>query len=103
MLRADGTEVDVFVALDGTVRTDDDDDDDRSDDPVLDLARLGDILAAAQSAATAEAGTSGVVDSISTSDDASKRYEVEFRLDDRRDVEVELTADLTSVSVEIDD
>ncbi|MEJ1088988.1 hypothetical protein WDU99_11735 [Microbacterium sp. Mu-80] len=102
VLRTDGTEVEVFIGPDGAVRTDDDDDD-RSDDPVLDLAQLGDILAAAQSAASAETGMEGTVDSISTSDDASKRYEVDLDLDDRRDVEVELTADLKTVTVEIDD
>ncbi|UNK71753.1 hypothetical protein [Microbacterium sp. H1-D42] len=102
---ADGTEVDLFVRTDGTIRTDDDDDDsdDDSSEPLLDLAKLGDILAAAQSAATAKAGSAGVIESISTDDESSKAYEVELRLDDRRDVEVELAGDLTVVTVDIDD
>lgn len=103
VLRADGTEIDVFIGADGTVRTDDTDDEDDDDDPLLDLAKLGDILAAAQSAATTEAGAAGVVDSVSTSDGSSRAYEVDLRLDDRRDVEIELADDLTVVAVDIDD
>ncbi|MGF2950318.1 PepSY domain-containing protein [Microbacterium alcoholitolerans] len=102
VLLADGTEYDVFVGVDGTIREHRDDDDDSSD-PALDLTKLGDIIAAAQSAATAEAGDAGVVDSVSTDDDSSKAYEVELRLNDRRDVEIELNADLTVVTIDIDD
>lgn len=103
VLLADGTEYDVFVGVDGTIREHRDDDDDDSSDPALDLVKLGDIIAAAQSAATTETGEAGVIDSVSTDDDPSKAYEVELRLDDRRDVEIELNADLTVVTIDIDD
>lgn len=99
----DGSEPDVFVSTDGTtqVRTDDDTDDD-DNEPLLDLAKLSDLVAAALEAASAEAGTDGTIHSISTSDDASHVYEVDVRMPGGDDVDVELDADLAVVTVDVD-
>ena len=100
---ADGSEPDVFVGTDGQtqVRTDDDDNDNESE-PLLDLASLSDLVAAALEAAADEAGTDGTVHSISTSDDASHTYEVDVRMPDGSDIDVDLDADLAVVTVDAD-
>ncbi|WP_313356849.1 hypothetical protein [Microbacterium sp.] len=99
---ADGTEVDLFVTPEGVVRErgDDDANDDR-DDPVIDLARLGDILTAAQSAAGDAGAAEAAFHALSTSGSGAV-YEVELRGGDRSEVEVDLDAELAVVRVDID-
>ncbi|GAA2887187.1 hypothetical protein [Microbacterium esteraromaticum] len=100
---ADGTEQDLFVTPEGTVRERGNDDvDDDDDDPLIDLAQLGDILAAAQAAATDSGAAETAFHSLSTSSSAAV-YEVELRTGVRGDAEVELDADLGVVRVDIDD
>ncbi|MFJ4046546.1 hypothetical protein ACIPV2_12460 [Microbacterium sp. NPDC089987] len=99
---SDGSEVDLFVTPEGSVRErggDEANDDD--DDPLIDLAQLGDILAAAQSAATDAGATETAFHALSTSSSGAV-YEVELRGGDRSEVEVELDADLGVVQVDID-
>ena len=100
---ADGTEQDLFVTADGAVRErgNDDDDVETDDDPLIDLAELGDILAAAQSAATDAGATETTFHALSTSTSGAL-YEVELRQGARDEVEVELDADLSTVRVDID-
>lgn len=101
---ADGTELDLFVTPEGAVRErgNDDVNDDDDDDPLIDLAQLGDILTAAQSAATDAGATGTAFHSLSTSSSAAV-YEVELRTGARGDAEVELDADLGVVRVDLDD
>lgn len=101
---ADGSEPDVRVAEDGTVTVEKDrqDDDDRPE-PLLDLDKLADIQKAALSAVSKQGGADGVVDSVSTSDDGRVAYGISVRLPDGRDADVELAADLTVVTVDLDD
>jgi uncharacterized membrane protein YkoI len=99
----DGTEPDVFVAVDGTVTTGRDDDRDDSPDPLLDLGRLDAIADAALKAAASSAAADGVIDDISTSDDPGVAYEVSIRLSDDRDADVDLDAKLGVVTVDVDD
>ena len=101
---ADGTELDLFVTPEGAVRErgNDDVNDDDAGDPLIDLARLGDILAAAQSAATDAGATDTAFHSLSTSGSEAV-YEVELRTGARGDAEVELDADLGVVRVDLDD
>ncbi len=98
---ADGTEVELFVTPDGTVREHGDGDAETDDDPLIDLAKLGDILAAAQSAATDAGATETTFHALSTSTSGAL-YEVELRQGARDEVEVELDADLSTVRVDID-
>lgn len=100
---ADGTEVDLFVTAEGQVRErgDDDADDDDAADPLIDLGRLGDILAAAQSAADDAGADESAFHALSTSGSGAV-YEIELRGGDRSEVEVELDADLGVVRVDID-
>lgn len=100
---ADGTEVDLFVTAEGEVRErgDDDADDDDAADPLIDLGRLGDILAAAQSAAGDAGANESAFHALSTSGSGAV-YEIELRGDDRSEVEVELDADLGVVRVDVD-
>lgn len=100
---ADGTEAELFVTHEGTVRErDDDSDDDDNDDPYIDLDRMGDILAAAQTAAADAGATRTAFHALSTSSSEAV-YEVELRVDERDEAEVELAADLRVVRVDIDD
>lgn len=99
---ADGSERDLFVTPDGTVRERGNDADDDDDDPLIDLAQLGDILSAAQSAATDAEAAETAFHSLSTSSSEAV-YEVELRTGARGDAEVELDADLGVVRVDIDD
>lgn len=100
---ADGTEQDLFVTPEGTVRERGDDEaDDDDDDPLIDLARLGDILAAAQSAATDAGAAETTFHSLSTSSSEAV-YDVDLRTGARGEAEVELDADLGVVRVDIDD
>ncbi|OIU86757.1 hypothetical protein [Microbacterium sp. AR7-10] len=96
---ADGTGVDLFVTAEGAVRERGRDDD--GDDPLIDLAQLGDILAAAQSAARDEGATETTFHALSTSSSGAV-YEVELLGGDRTDVEVELDAELGVVRVDVD-
>lgn len=98
---ADGTEPDVFVTTDGTtqVRADDDTDDDDTE-PLLDLAKLSDLIAAALQAASTATGTDGTIHSVSTSDDASHVYEVDVRMPGGDDVDVDLDAAFAVVEVD---
>lgn len=100
---ADGTEVDLIVTAEGQVRErgDDDADDDDAADPLIDLGRLGDILAAAQSAADDAGADESAFHALSTSGSGAV-YEIELRGGDRSEVEVELDADLGVVRVDID-
>jgi len=100
---ADGTEVDLFVTAEGEVRErgDDDADGDDAADPLIDLGRLGDILAAAQSAADDAGADESAFHALSTSGSGAV-YEIELRGGDRSEVEVELDADLGVVRVDID-
>lgn len=100
---ADGTGVDLFVTAEGAVRERgrDDASDDDGDDPLIDLAQLGDILAAAQSAARDEGATETAFHALSTSSSGAV-YEVELLGGDRTDVEVELDAELGVVRVDVD-
>ena len=101
---ADGSERDLLVTTDGTITTDTDRADEDRPDPLLDLARLGDIEKAALAAAQAAGGgTNGVIDSISSSDDPGVAHEVGIRLPDGRDADVELAADLSVVTADLDD
>lgn len=98
---ADGSERDLLVAVDGTITTDADSDDDRAD-PLLDLDELADIQKAALAAAPA-GGQNAMIDSISSSDDQGVAYEISIRLPDGRDADVELSSDLSVVTVDVDD
>lgn len=100
---ADGTSPDVFVAEDRKISTGADRDDDQADDPVLDLDRLSDLVAAALAASESASGADGRIDSLSTSDDPGTAYEVSIRLSDGRDVDVDLDADLAVVRTDVDD
>lgn len=100
---ADGSERDLLVAVDGTITTDTDRPDDDRPDPVLDLARLADIEKAALAAAASAGGADGVIDSISGSDSPGVAYEVSIRLADGRDADVELAADFSAVTTDLDD
>lgn len=93
VILADGSEVDVRVADDGatTVRADHRDDD---ADPAIDTDRIDDIVAAAIAAAGP-----GAVTSIETDDGG---YDVSVSLTDGPEVDVELAADLSVVSVDRD-
>jgi hypothetical protein len=92
---ADGTDVDVFLPLEGDARVDTPDDD-RDDDRLLDTATLADAI----DAALAEAPR-GTVREVSADDD-SDRLDVHLDLDDGTDVEVTLDGSLTVVSVDHD-
>ncbi|REJ05926.1 hypothetical protein DY023_08290 [Microbacterium bovistercoris] len=95
--RADGIELDAFVATDGTVRVASDDDDDRSDDALIDLH----LLSTVTDAAVAAAG--GTVEKVSTTSQSGVVYEVELRTTDGRDAEVLLDADAVVVATDLDD
>ncbi|MBO0981196.1 hypothetical protein [Microbacterium sp. SD291] len=99
VLLADGEEIDVFVAADGTATPEAAQDDDRSSDPALDLKELDAIIDAALAASESE----GAVDSVASSDDDGVAYEVSIRLSDGRDADIELAADLSLVHADIDD
>lgn len=99
---ADDTEPDVFVTTDGAATVRNDDDADTSPEPLLDLDKLSDLIAAALEAASAEAGTDGTIHSVSTSDDSTHLYEVDVRMPDGSDVDVDLDADLAVVSSGVD-
>lgn len=100
-LLADGTEVDLFVTAEGDVRERGKDDAKDDDVPLIDLGRLGDILAAAQAAAADAGATETAFHALSTSSSGAV-YEIELRGGDRSDVEVELDADLSVVRVDVD-
>jgi hypothetical protein len=86
----DGTEIDVELADDFTVRSSDSDDSDDSDDQLDDDLPL-DEAARQQAAATAlaEAGRETVTDV----EHDSNGYDAEVRLDDGREIDVELATD----------
>ena len=92
---ADGTEQEVRVALDGTA-TVRDGDSDTDDDPLLDTAKLGDII----DAALAEAG-GGTIESIST-DNGPAAYEVSVDMGNGDDTDVDLDANLAVLNVDRD-
>ncbi|MEV7632039.1 hypothetical protein AB0N64_06490 [Microbacterium sp. NPDC089318] len=100
---ADGNEVELFVTPEGAVRErgDDDSNDDSEDDPLIDLAQLADLLAAAQSAADDAGATEAAFHALSTSSSGAV-YEVELRAASRDEVEIVLDADLDTVRVDID-
>lgn len=99
---ADGTEPDVFVGADGTTRVSTDAETDDTPDPLIDLAQLSDLIAAALDAASAETGTDGTIHSVSTSDDSTHLYEVDVRMPSGSDVDLELDADLAVVTLDSD-
>lgn len=103
VLRADGSEVDVFVGTDGAASVEPSADDDRRTEPVLDLTKLDDIVDAALAASAAASGADGVVDSVSGDDDQGVAYEVSIRLADGRDADIDLAADLSLVFADVDD
>lgn len=90
--RADGTEVAVFVALDGNAALRDEDDDD--DDPLINLEQLPELVRI-----SLDAAGGGLVEQISTDDDDDDFYEVEVRLEDGSEVEVDLDANLVVLEV----
>lgn len=101
VLLADGSEVDVLVAADGTATPQPARDDDRSD-PAIDLAQLDEVIDAALAAAEAEGAAGGTIDEVSSSDDDGVAYEVSIRLSDGRDADIELASDLSLVYADID-
>lgn len=90
------TEVEVFVALDGTATVRDTDDDDDGD-PLIELSQIPDIVRIGT-----EAAGGGTVEEITTDDDDDYLYEVDVRLDSGAKVEVELDASLRVVDVDFD-
>lgn len=99
----DGSEPDVFVAVDGTVTTGTDRPDGDRPDPLLELDDLDGIVEAALAASTQAGAAEGTIDSISTTDDRGVAYDVSVRLADGRDADIHLAADLTVVATDIDD
>ena len=102
VLLADGQEVDVFVTADGTASTVPGQDDSRSD-PALDLAHLDAIIEAAFAAAEAQGVSGGTIDGVSSSSDQGVAYEVNIRFDRGGDADIDLAADLSLVTADIDD
>ncbi|MFC0673712.1 hypothetical protein [Brachybacterium hainanense] len=103
VLLADGSDVDVRIASDGTATVGTPDAPDADDVPraPLDLATLPDIAAAAQEAVTAETGQEGTIDAISSSDDTGVAYEVGLQVPGGDDVDVDLAEDLSVVRVDL--
>lgn len=93
--RADGTEAEVFVTLDGSTTVRDEDDDD--DDPLINLDQLPDLVRIALDTAGG-----GVVEKISTDDDDDHFYDVDVRLDTGAEVEIEFDANLAVIEVNRD-
>lgn len=100
----DGTESELFVTPEGAVRErgNDDVNDDDQEDPLIDLDQLGDILTAAQSAASDAGAAETTFHALSTNSSGAV-YEVELRTGTRGDAEIDLDADLGTVRVDIDD
>lgn len=89
-------EIDVYVASDGTATVvDSDDEDDRDRFIVVD--QIPDIFHTA-----IEAAGGGTVQQISTDDDDDHFYQVDIRLDNGQEVEVELTETLGVHDVDVD-
>ncbi|MCZ9635176.1 hypothetical protein [Rhodococcus sp. BH5] len=99
----DGSELDVFVATDGTVTEGINRPDGERPNPALDLDLLADIVKTAMTASSAAAGAEGTVDAISSSDDPGVAYEVSIRLADGRESGVDLGVDLGVVMIDVDD
>lgn len=93
--RTNGTEVEVFVAVDGATSIREEDDDDR--DPLIDINQLPEIVRIAL-----EAAGGGTIKKLSTDDDDDHLYDIDVRLSDGSDVEIELDAALNVVSIDFD-
>lgn len=100
---ADGSEPDIFVAVDGTVTAGAARPEGDRPDPLLNLEKLDGIIGAALASSEQAGGAEGEIDSISTTDDRGAAYEVSIRLADGRDADIDLAADLSVVATDIDD
>ncbi|MFJ4172449.1 hypothetical protein [Microbacterium sp. NPDC089696] len=95
-----GGETEVRVAADGTatvVSSDDEDDDDTAPAHTLDEAAIRALVAAALDEAD------GLITDLDADDDASSPYDVRVLTDDRRSIEIDLSADFAVVGTDTDD
>lgn len=92
---ADGSELEVRVALDGAA-TAREGDSDTDEDPLLDTSKIGDII----DAALGEAG-GGTIESIST-DTGSAAYEVTVDMGNGDDTDIDLDTNLQVLNVDRD-
>ena len=102
VLLADGREVDVYIAADGTITADPVANNDLFDDPALDTNRLSDVVDAALAAVTASVGQGGTITELSTTSSPGRAFDITVMLAGGGEVSLELADDLSVVEFDRD-
>jgi hypothetical protein len=102
VLLADGREIDVYVAADGSVRADPVANIIISQDPAIDTSRLSAVIDAALAAVSASVGQGGVISELSTTSSPGRAFDITVMLPGGNMVYLELADNLSVVEFDLD-